>query len=103
VIHRPIGLKRRRIHLCLRERRKAIDLAAASLAVTLQEKHAESHEMFLEGVTLIPFGGRKWCYDVHYVWRSRRSHWEMLPSFHIFVLMNGIVVPSQVIKRTSAE
>ena len=73
--------------------RKALDLAILTLQHTLTNTRDESLELTLDGVKLIPLGEKKWCWDVHYQWRVVHGGSSGgPPDFHVFVLMNGVVV-----------
>ena len=73
--------------------RKAISLAEATLRATLKDKADPSYERYLSAAKLVPLGGKKWCWEVCYVWHVRvgGSTGEP-PGFRVFVLMNGKVV-----------
>lgn len=80
--------------------RKALTLAETSLRAMLKDKDVESPERHLEGVSLIPFGGRKWCWDVHYVWYPRGVGLSgTRPDFHVFILMDGTVIRAEKVGR----
>jgi hypothetical protein len=78
--------------------RKAMTLAEASLNATLKDKGPPSFERSLATVTLLPLGGRKWCWEICYEWWSRTVGAQENPfTFRVFVLMDGKVVqPSNV-------
>ena len=73
--------------------RKAISLAEATLRATLKDEVDPSYERFLLAAKLVPLGGKKWCWEVCYVWHVRVGGETGEPyGFRVFVLMNGKVV-----------
>jgi hypothetical protein len=73
--------------------RRALALAEATVRRTLKDSDGKNLERLCDSARLVPFGGKKWCWNVHYKWRPRAGAWDgVLPHFEVFILMDGTVV-----------